>query len=1268
MIALRIRALSVLCLLALPMAARATDVRFEQGSLIIPMQKAYQTQCGATAAYGLVYRLLQQGVTVYWAVQPNKSSHHRCKTLVDSSSATAIYLDGCDMEVAKESGRPVSLLKNESGTFTNDFSTFDTSSNPNGTGEVSFKVDLKQKRVRYMGGPFLIDATDASKAIDLMKTHPDFAAFRGAAGDVNCAPGTKFNVRVHRINNAVVAPIARIMNEVPPPIALVKGRNTTSAGSVEILRQYLRNAGLDFKDAEGTFDKHGKIFDVLDQDVDLVSTTDHPRGKLNYAPDPSTPNKTYYKVMWSPHWEGDTSKQDQLKSGLANIAHFVDLGNSIFNECASIETYEDSYKPDDGKRDHYADNEPTQFMSKTDPSKPGAGLTTLTTKELIGDSGFAPNGQDCSDPGVKGDCYVFHNYGDLFSQKGDYEFSLTFGAVEGFRPRKGQAYGAGTLRMISTKSGTASKDGWDIYISRPKDNNRQKGNVLYLSGHSFASATAGSRIVLNTLLNLAYKPQALETSRSEPVADVTYKPDGSVDQVRVLSGTYLYTPPQALFPERINFASDKDSVMSAKAADWVFPYIEGRFRSLVADSIDTNRQGFSKNAEWEATERIPAPGSRNLFTVLGSNQEGLKRVNFGLTQLIPGCVDDDTSGKIKNVCDLQEALSLDRDSSGKSWVDLDANGVVDPTLAKAKLEELNHASQHFVQRVRGFCVAHDVTDSNKVDTLTPTVSDCDNRQFGEVRSTLGGLDHASAAVVGPSDYIKSPRPEMIYIGGLDGQLHALYLRGTQDGFEPPKPGTELWAFIPKGQLSRLRTNNARVDVSPVVSDVYVDYEDKNADGVLSPDERNTGLYRWRTVLISGSGRLGGEIFALDVTDPLKPLVLWDVLAGVDNTDDPVVARNTAFLWSDRAEGPVPNYKELSSAKRTGPYNYTDLGDSLDMNLVPVRRGNRPSFQVILSTNGARSGAQQLQVFALDAGTGRKLWQWERPYGADTSNSVPGGTSTLDVDGDGAMDRVYVGDMEGRLWELSIHTGINLNSFDGSPKAGSYPLFATQDAQHPISTVPAIMRLPYALSEGPFSKLTVGAAAGGKLALVFGTAGPDWVLARNGSIKGRVYVVASTPEDLRIRDQLSYDKTNPVPYVLGGQMLQRGTTRPGAGMYVELAEKERAVGSPKLVGSKIVLTSAYGTTETDPFSSDMQGRTHVLDLSKTAANKVVSESGKAAAGGLVLPDGTIITQSMVGLQRAPAASLGGEVPKTGLSGKRTQARIGSWLDLGRALAE
>jgi type IV pilus assembly protein PilY1 len=387
-------------------------------------------------------------------------------------------------------------------------------------------------------------------------------------------------------------------------------------------------------------------------------------------------------------------------------------------------------------------------------------------------------------------------------------------------------------------------------------------------------------------------------------------------------------------------------------------------------------------------------------------------------------------------------------------------------------------------------------------------------------------------------------------------------------------------------------------------------------------------------------------------------------------NDPADDKNTAFRWSDRQGVPAPDYADLTAARTSGPYNYRDFGDALAMNLVPVRRGNVPTFQLIVATNGATTGAQQLQVFALDSGTGEKLWQWERPYSAGTSNSVPGGTSTLDVDNDGSMDRVYVGDMEGRLWELDIHTGANLNAFS-NPSAGtaSYPLFSTDNPQHPISTVPAIMRLPYELgTDSLFSRMPVGQAAAGKLALVFGTAGPDWVLTTNPNIKGRVYVVASSPEDTRIRHQLTYDKVNPIASPQASAMTRWGNAKQGSAVFFELEEKERAVGSPKIVGNQMVLTTAFGTTENNPFKSDMQGRTLVRDLSKADPKKFDSQSGKTAAGSLVLPDGTIITQSMVGLQSTGDQKPLGNVPGSGLAGKRTPARIGSWLDLGRALAE
>ena len=95
----------------LPLSAAAADVVFEQGSLIIPMQKAYQPQCGAVAAYGLVYRYLQKGVTIYWAISPTKTSQYRCKNVTSDSR----YLDGCDFAVSKASGLPVQRIVNTTG-------------------------------------------------------------------------------------------------------------------------------------------------------------------------------------------------------------------------------------------------------------------------------------------------------------------------------------------------------------------------------------------------------------------------------------------------------------------------------------------------------------------------------------------------------------------------------------------------------------------------------------------------------------------------------------------------------------------------------------------------------------------------------------------------------------------------------------------------------------------------------------------------------------------------------------------------------------------------------------------------------------------------------------------------------------------------------------------------------------------------------------------------------------------------------------------------
>ena len=82
-------------------------------------------------------------------------------------------------------------------------------------------------------------------------------------------------------------------------------------------------------------------------------------------------------------------------------------------------------------------------------------------------------------------------------------------------------------------------------------------------------------------------------------------------------------------------------------------------------------------------------------------------------------------------------------------------------------------------------------------------------------------------------------------------------------------GRELWAYIPRTMLPDMRQSTARVDGSPHVIDAYGDFD-------------NNGSNAWHTILIfhTGSGphddgQRGPAVYAIDVTTPNNPKVLWE---------------------------------------------------------------------------------------------------------------------------------------------------------------------------------------------------------------------------------------------------------------------------------------------------------------------------------------------------------------------------------------------------------
>jgi type IV pilus assembly protein PilY1 len=281
------------------------------------------------------------------------------------------------------------------------------------------------------------------------------------------------------------------------------------------------------------------------------------------------------------------------------------------------------------------------------------------------------------------------------------------------------------------------------------------------------------------------------------------------------------------------------------------------------------------------------------------------------------------------------------------------------------------------------------------------VADIDgDRNLTEPSRMMGDPLHGRPGIVsyGGSKSDRKTDDVVVYVPTNDGFLHAI------DG----KTGTELWAFIPPELLSRLfllkENGLARTRSYGLDGDIRVLKFDRNQDGVVTASE---GDYVW---LFFGMRAGGNHYFALDVTNRNNPRLKWDIgpdvtqLAGVGQTwSAPVITRVQV--------GPPP----------------TTPGD--------------PKFVLIFG--GGYDTTQESQPYAadnvgnriyiVDADTGTRLWFAGGPSTSPTAgtpnlflremtNSIPAGLTVIDTNGDTFADRIYAGDMGGRLWRFDIANG------------------------------------------------------------------------------------------------------------------------------------------------------------------------------------------------------------------------------------------------------
>jgi Tfp pilus tip-associated adhesin PilY1 len=438
-------------------------------------------------------------------------------------------------------------------------------------------------------------------------------------------------------------------------------------------------------------------------------------------------------------------------------------------------------------------------------------------------------------------------------------------------------------------------------------------------------------------------------------------------------------------------------------------------------------------------------------------------------------------------------------------------------------------------------------DDNNDDDETAVINrvrgleyDYETEVWDEHNYKLGGIMHSAPVIIkdiGGSRF--ADREEMAYVGDIYGMLHAICT----------PHGQEKWAYIPSNLLGKLKNvrgdpyatqDFAAVDASATARDLYYDHD---ADS-RTPDA-------WRTVLVSPQGFGGRSIFALDVTDPRDGnwKVLWETTVPAD-TSPPTPGGGMGFAYRvalDKVKWPV-----------------IEDGDANNNGISNEILGYETKWMVFVATSFAEKvgGFGGLHVFAFDFETGDRVWGFSSQY-STPDNDIPGAVTTMDIDSDTFADRVYVGDINGRMWELAALDGSNpygtiVDDSDlNDVKTLQVPLFDA-GVGYPITVSPAIVM---------YNNHAI---------LVFGTGGADWAEITNTyNIYGVDATAAKTNWDnMSESEKSSYYQSN------GG-----ATT---AAWTIPLAAGEKVWSTPTIAAGQIWIVTSTGSMESDIPGQDSVG--------------------------------------------------------------------------------
>ena len=276
-------------------------------------------------------------------------------------------------------------------------------------------------------------------------------------------------------------------------------------------------------------------------------------------------------------------------------------------------------------------------------------------------------------------------------------------------------------------------------------------------------------------------------------------------------------------------------------------------------------------------------------------------------------------------------------------------------------------------------MADDTTGKNKLINFVLGYDAYDDNANGNTTEKrdwlLGSFLHSRPLII----HYGTTR-SVIFAGANDGMLHAF----------DDSDGRELWGFIPPVVLNKLQALHA---------DVIETYVDGSPRVYLSYDSSGNLT---QAILLFGLRRGGDRYYALDVTNPDVPTFLWEIGPSgrvyMTNPKDALTDyQQLGQTWSSPIIGKI--------AYGTGEKWVAFIGGGYDTN-----QDNDP---VIAADSIGRA------IYVVDVLTGALVKRFSVSEKAEMIYSIPSDIAKVDTDGNGKVDRLYVGDIGGRIWRFNI---------------------------------------------------------------------------------------------------------------------------------------------------------------------------------------------------------------------------------------------------------